>query len=200
MMRAILSLPVVLSLAGCPAEQAPPVPGEFAAGGKTVVTVNGNPVTQEMVDATLKQLPEQLRQQLEMTGQISQVQEQVIVGELLYREALKQNLQADPEVALTLALAQRSALGEAVLNRVVDERTTDELVQKKYDEQAVRYARPQANIRVIVLENAEAAAEVKALLDGGAEFAKLATERSKDPRTSAKGGEVGVDGRKGQGT
>jgi peptidyl-prolyl cis-trans isomerase C len=191
MIRALRALPVLLALTGCPQEQAPPTPGEIPAGGETVVTVNGNPVTQEMIDATLKQLPDQLREQLEMTGQISQVQEQVVVGELLYREAIKQNLHTDKELALSLALAERNTLADAMLDKIVKDRTTDERVQKKYDEQAVRYARPQANIRVIVLESAELGAEVKGLLDGGADFAKLATERSKDPRTAPKGGEVG---------
>jgi peptidyl-prolyl cis-trans isomerase C len=191
MIRALRALPVLLVLTGCPQEQAAPTPGEIPAGGKTVVTVNGNDVTQEMVDATLKQLPDQLRQQLEMTGQISQVQEQVVVGEILYREAIKKGLHNDKDLALSIALAERNTLADALLDQVVTERTTDERVQTKYDEQAVRYARPQASIRVIVLETAEAGAEVKALLDGGADFAKLATERSKDPRTAPKGGEVG---------
>lgn len=191
MIRAFRALPVLLALTGCPQEQAPPTPGEIPAGGETVVTVNGNAVTQEMVDATLKQLPDQLRQQLEATGQIDQVREQVVVGELLYREALKKDLHTDKDLALSLALAERNTLADAMLDKVVKERTTDERVQKVYDEQAVRYAHPQANIRVIVLETEEAGAEVKGLLDGGAEFAKLATERSKDPRTAPKGGEVG---------
>ena len=191
MIRTIRALPVLVALTGCPAEQAAPTPGEMPAGGTTVVTVNGNAVTQEMVDATLSQLPDQLRQQLEMTGQISQVQEQVVVGELLYREAIKQGVHTDEKTALSMALAQRNTLADALLDKVVKERTTDERVQKAYEEQAVRFARPQANIRVIVLETAEAGAEVKALLDGGADFAKLATERSKDPRTAPKGGEAG---------
>jgi len=191
MIRALRALPVLVALTGCPQEQAAPTPGEMPSGGTTVVTVNGNAVTQEMVDATLSQLPDQLRQQLEMTGQIGQVQEQVVVGEILYREAIKQGLHKDDKLALSMALAQRNTLADAMLEKVVKERTTDERVQKAYDEQAVRYARPQANIRVIVLESAEAGAEVKGLLDGGADFAKLATERSKDNRTAPKGGEVG---------
>jgi peptidyl-prolyl cis-trans isomerase C len=191
MIRALRALPVLLALTGCPQEQAPPTPGEIPAGGKTVVTVNGNAVTQEMVDATLSQLPDQLRQQLEMTGQIGQVQEQVVVGELLYREAIKQGVHKDDKIALNMALAQRNTLADAMLDKVVKERTTDERVQKKYDEQAVRYAREQANLRFIALESEEAANEVKGLVDGGADFAKLATERSKDPRSAPKGGEIG---------
>ena len=106
-------------------------------------------------------------------------------------EAIKQGVHTDEKTALSMALAQRNTLADALLDKVVKERTTDERVQKAYEEQAVRFARPQANIRVIVLETAEAGAEVKALLDGGADFAKLATERSKDPRTAPKGGEAG---------
>ena len=38
------------------------VPGEMAATGKTLVTVNGNPITQGMVDIMIQQMPDRMRQ------------------------------------------------------------------------------------------------------------------------------------------
>ncbi len=190
MTRALRPLLFALALVGCQ-EAEPPTPGEMPTGGTTVVTVNGNAVTQEMIDATLKQLPEQLRAQLEQSGQITQVQDQVVVGELLYRQAIAQKLHEQPDMKLAIALAERNALADAMLDKTVEERITDERIQKAYDDKAVRYARPQANIRVIVVESAEKGAEVKGKLDASGDFAKLAQEYSKDPRTASKGGEVG---------
>ena len=106
------------------------VPGEMAATGKTLVTVNGNPITQSMVDTMIQQMPDRMRQQMEATGQLGQLQEQLVIGELLYREALKQNLHQQAEVKSTIALATRSALAQALLDKVVAERTTDEAVKE----------------------------------------------------------------------
>jgi parvulin-like peptidyl-prolyl isomerase len=187
---ALRSFVLALSVLGA-CQQPPPTPGTVPPGGTTLTTVNGNPVTQEMVDATLSQLPEDLRKRLEQTGQISQVQDQLVVGELLWRKALERNLHTDPQMQLTLALAQRNALADALLDKTIAERSTPERIQKYYDDHAVQYARPQAKLRVMVLESEAVAAEVKAQLDGGADFATLATQKSKDPNSAPKGGELG---------
>ena len=99
-------------------------PGEIPASGETLVTVNGNAITQGMVDAMLEQMPERMRKQLEMTGQMSQLQEQLVIGELLYREALTRNLHKDPNIQTTIALATRSAMAQSLIEAVVKERTT----------------------------------------------------------------------------
>ena len=49
------------------------------------------------------------RQQLETSGQLSQVKEQVVIGELLYREAIKAKLHESNDTKLSLALVQRNA-------------------------------------------------------------------------------------------
>ena len=185
-----LSALLALSLAACEPPP-PPIPGAVPPGGVVVSTVNGNAVTQDMVDATLKQLPENLRQQLEAGGQLGQVKEQVVIGELLYREALKAKLHEGADTKLSLALVQRNALADAQLAKVVDQRADGARVQKWYDDHAVQYKRTQAKVRLIALPSAEAGAEVKAALDAGGDFAKLAAEKSQDARSKDKGGEIG---------
>ena len=66
------------------------VPGEMETSGETLVTVNGNAITQGMVDTMIQQMPDRMRQQMEASGQLGQLQEQLVIGELLYREAIKQ--------------------------------------------------------------------------------------------------------------
>jgi parvulin-like peptidyl-prolyl isomerase len=168
----------------------PPVPGELKAAGTTISTVNGNAITQEMLDATLAQLPDQYRKQMEAAGQLSQMKDQLVVSELLYREAIKQNLHNDPKMQLNIALAERSALADALLDKVIAERSTDERVSKYYDEHKVQYARPQVKPRVIIAETEAIANEIVAAAKGGADFAALAKEKSKDPRSAPQGGEL----------
>ena len=167
------------------------VPGEMEATGKTLVTVNGNAITQGMVDTMVQQMPERMRQQMEATGQMAQLQEQLVIGELLYREALKQNLHQDAEVQSTIALATRSALAQALLDKVVKDRTTDEAVKDYYEEHKVQFARPQVNASHILVKEEAKIKEVAEKIKAGGDFAALAAEYSVDPGSKANGGSLG---------
>ena len=176
---------------GCQPQAAPaPMPGEMPAGGTVIATVDGNDVTQEMVDLTIKQLPPQLRTQLEQSGQLGQLEEQVIIGEALYRKALERKMHEDPEVSATLALAARSALADALLTKVAEERSTPERIQKYYDDHLVQYKQEQVKARILVV-SADKTEEVKGKIDGGGDFVALVSEYSEDPGTKGKGGDLG---------
>jgi peptidyl-prolyl cis-trans isomerase C len=166
-------------------------PGEIAATGKTLVTVNGNPITQGMVDAMIEQMPERMRQQLEMTGQMGQLQEQLVIGELLYREALKRNLHKEPAIQTTIALATRSAMAQSLMETVIKERTTDEKVNGYYEDHKVQYARPQVKASHILVKEEALVKEIKTKLDGGDDFSALAKAHSVDPGSKNDGGSLG---------
>jgi peptidyl-prolyl cis-trans isomerase C len=184
-------LPLLLLLTACAEQKPAPPPGDFAFSGTVISTVNGNPITQGMLDATVKQLPPQMREQLEQSNQMGQVKERLIVGDLLYREALTRKLHEKPEVQELLALAQRTALADAALEAVTAERVTDAAIQQWYTDHAVQFAQPQAFVRHILVEDEAAAADIVAQARAGADFAALAASRSKDAGSAAKGGELG---------
>lgn len=69
----------------------------------------------------------------------------------------------------------------------------DDAVAAYYEEN--RESLEQACTSHILVDTAEAAAEVKALLDAGADFAQVVAERSQDTASAANGGEVGCVGR-----
>lgn len=182
-------LPLMLLLACDPPP--PPVPGVIERAGETLSVVNGQNVTQGMVDATVAQLPPGTKDKIVAMGQMDQVKEQVVIGELLYQEALKQKLNESPEGKTALAMAERDALARQLLEKIVNERTNDAAIQKYYDEHAVQFKRPQVKARhVLVKEKAEADA-IMAQIKGGADFAKVATEKSLDSGSAKEGGELG---------
>src|SRR5688572_21729994 len=102
-------LPLTLLLTACE-PPAPPIPGQIDRSGEVLSVVNGQNVTQGMVDATLAQLPPGTRDKVVAMGQMDNVKEQVVIGELLYQEALKTKLNETPEMKLALGLAERDAL------------------------------------------------------------------------------------------
>lgn len=181
-------LPVLLVACDPPP---PPVPGQLERTGDVVSTVNGQNVTRGMVDAFIEQLPPGTADKIKAQGQMAQVEDQVVIGEVLYQEAIKQKLHETTEGKNAIALAERNALAGQLVEKVVNERTTDAAIQAFYDEHAVQYKRPQVKARhILVKEKAEADA-ILAQLKGGADFAKLATEKSLDPGSGKEGGDLG---------
>lgn len=181
---------LALVLAACqPAE--PPVPGLIERSGAVFQTVNGQNLTEGMVDATLAQLPQPTRDRLVATGQLDMVKEQLVVGELLYQEAVKQKLHEKPEVKQSLAMAERDTLARLVLEKAIEERTTDAEVQKWYDEHAVQFKRPQVKASHILVKDEAKAKELFDKAKGGGDFAVLARENSVDPGSAKEGGDLG---------
>jgi peptidyl-prolyl cis-trans isomerase C len=122
---------------------------------------------------------------------MGQLQEQLVIGEILYREALTQNLHQQDDVKSTIALATRSALAQALLDKVVKERTTDAAVQAYYADHKVQFARPQVNASHILVKEEALSKEIAAKLTAGGDFGALAKEYSMDPGSKTDGGSLG---------
>ncbi len=186
----MLSL-VAFLLIGCEPPP-PPVPGVIERTGEVLKVVNGQNVTQGMVDAQVKQLPANVRDSLVARGGMDKLKDNVVIGELLYQEALKQKLDQDADVKVGIAFAERNALVTALLERTVAARTTDEAIKKWYDEHAVQFARPQAKARhILVADEAEAKAVFAEVSANRAGFAELATKKSTDKGSAKEGGDLG---------
>lgn len=184
----LLPLAVLLLVACKP----PPTPGEIERTGTVFKTVNGVNVTDGMVDATLAQLPPGTRDKVVAMGQMDQVKEQVVIGELLYQEALKQKLHEKPAVKQTIAMAERDALAKTLLDQVITERTTDEKIQAWYNDHLVQFHRPQVKARhVLVKDQAEADAILAEVKANPAQFSAIATAKSVDAGSAKEGGDLG---------
>lgn len=180
-----------LLLIGCEPPP-PPIPGTIERTGEVVKVVNGQNVTQGMIDAQLEQLPANVRDGLVARGQLDKVKEQVVIGELLYQEALKQKLHEDAKVKAGIALAERNALATALLEKTIAARSTDDAIKKYYDDHAVAFARPQVKARhILVKDKAEAEAILADVKADPTKFAALATEKSVDKGSAKEGGELG---------
>jgi len=184
-----LTLPL---LVGCVQEPpAPPVPGAYVATGEQLVVVNGEAVTQEMVDAVLDRIPREAAEQMRANDQLDQIVDNLVTGQVLYQQAIGRGLHEEPEVQMLLALASREVLASELAERVSEEAVTDEKVAELYEERRVQYARPAVHARHIVVAEEQLAQEILGQLGEGADFAALAAEHSLDRGTSQKGGDVG---------
>ncbi|MEZ4317802.1 MAG: peptidylprolyl isomerase [Myxococcota bacterium] len=179
-------------LGGCNGAPKERTPGEFKATGEKLLTVNGDAVvTSDMVDAVTRFTSEAELAEHKKTGRYVTMVEQIGLGEVLYREALAAKLDKDPEILKALAMKERETLAQELLAKRVEERITDEAIQRLYDERGVQYKRPQARARHILVTEEALANEIMEKLGKGEDFATLAKEFTIDARTRGEGGNLG---------
>jgi peptidyl-prolyl cis-trans isomerase C len=164
------------------------------AGGYSInsplAKVDGVTLTLGELIAIRRELPEQyqsLPDEVLFDGIIEQLIDQMLLAEAGRKAALDKR----PAVAMNLLNQQRAILADAYLRREVEARATHEAVEALYNE---RYtgAEPQQEVHAghILVEAEEKAKELKAQLDGGADFAALAAEHGTDG-TAQRGGDLG---------
>lgn len=116
----------------------------------------------------------------------------IVTERLLYSEAVKQGVDKSPEVATQLEMLRKKLIVKQLLESktkgVVKEadikREYDRLVGSMKHEQEVR-------ARHILVSSEKEAADIKARIDKGESFAKLAADMSKDPGSAKEGGDLG---------
>lgn len=180
-------------LAACQTEAPPRVPGAITPEGEVVFTINGTlPIHQNMYDAVLERVPPEQRTRMAAApGGLQRLEEQLSMSQLLYGKAIESGLADDPKVRVGLAMAERDYLAAIFVQREGEKAINDEAIAKRYEERKVQYARPEVKARHILVKEESKAVELKKQLDGGANFAELATANSEDPGSKEKGGDLG---------
>ena len=156
----------------------------------TVATVDGIAITHNDVSlvedelmAVYGQLPEEQRFQT-LVG--------YMVNRILASEAAKKaGLENDADVAKIKAFMERKALQDVYIAKMLMKRVREEDVTAYYDKEIKNGpVEEEVRARHILLDNREAADEVVADLENGADFAALAKEHSKGP-SGPSGGDLG---------
>lgn len=164
-------LPVMLMLAltvGCEKQPKP------AFTGPVIATVNGDKLTKTELDSLAPEGFEFNRQNLE------QILDKWVSNSLMYQEAVRRGIDKEPQVRAHLRRLERDYLVNELLDRLTAQVTVgpDELMQyytKHRDEFTY-----EVKIMRIILPDSLTTAQTLAELRAGADFKKLAKERSQD--------------------
>lgn len=167
---------------------AAPAMAEDLTADTVVATVNGTDITLGHMIVLRDSLP----------GEYQALPDDVlfkgILDQLVQQVALAQSVEGSLSKKDQLALdnERRGYLSGVALQAVVDQAVTDEALQAAYDAR-FKDAAPQTeyNAAHILVETEEKAKELKAQIDGGADFAELATANSTDTGSGANGGDLG---------
>lgn len=175
-------------------------PGWFAAdsaadGALVLAAAEGiEPVTLEGVRASLA-IPAEMMGDGELVTEVAAFAAMQRLDERLQlRAALASDFATHPEVERQIAAAREDLLVKALKGKIIFAELEIPLadLQKIYEENREQFrVQPRAEIRHILVATEAEAVEIAAALSGGADWTKLAEERSLDPGTAPAGGYVG---------
>ena len=182
-------LPALLLLGACGNAASP----NATDAANAVAIVNGKPISKTEFDLYVQNIlqQQQQQQQTELTAeQKSQVLDQFISMKLAEDAAEKSGVAKQKKVEDQLALARMNVIVDAGLQKYLEEHpVTDADLKPEYDAQVAAMPR-EYHARHILVEDKATADTVTKDLQGGADFAKLAEQKSKDP-SSKSGGDLG---------
>ncbi|MBP7243242.1 peptidylprolyl isomerase [Amaricoccus sp.] len=188
-----------LALAGAAhaEDQAAPAATETAAApadwtAETVLaTVNGRNITLGNLISALSSLPPQyqgLPDEALMTGLLDQLVDQTLLADTVSTDPAEDPL----AVRIAVENERRGTLASLAVQERVGKPLDPAEVQAAYDARvAALQPAKEWNAAHILVATEEEAKDIKAQLDGGADFAAIAKERSTDPGSGSNGGSLG---------
>lgn len=161
-----------------------------------VAKVNGDPVYKGDLEKIEKTLPPELVKNAKEKDKgkfFAGLRDQAIDIKLLTDAAKKANLEKDPEVQQTIAQMTDQVLLQAYIGKQLNPLVNDKAIKEKYDEFVKAFPKDEMETKarhIMVKDEAEAKKIIQEL-KGGADFQKLAREKSIDKSTTNEGGELG---------
>jgi peptidyl-prolyl cis-trans isomerase C len=175
-------------------------PGVLIEGGSVAITV------EDMRADSLRMPPEMRPIVLQKPETVKQVASNLYARRVFAERALAEGLEKDPQVAAALRVARDKVLSDAMLEHmdkkaVPSDAAVEALARNNYRAKPDRFkAVEEVKIRHILVaeKTPESRAKAEQMLEElkkGGDFAAMAKERSADPASAAKGGELGYFGR-----
>ncbi len=163
-------------------------PSAFAAD--SVATVNGKVIKQSTYDLISKDIAAG-GQKIDDNTKNAIINE-LISSELIYQEAQKQGIDKQPDYVQREELARRKLLTSMFLQDYVKKRpVSDADTKAAYDQYKKAYGDKEYSARHILVKTEAEAKDIIAQLNKGGDFAKLAKDKSIDPSSKDKGGDLG---------
>jgi peptidyl-prolyl cis-trans isomerase C len=159
-----------------------------------VATVNGDAIHRSEVQAVLRQIlpPGQEATPADIQKVYPQIIGDLISRKLAYQEAIREGLQNQKEVKLAESLSDQQIIEQAFFDKVGKPALTDDKLRQAYDDAIKKQGQQdEVHARHIVVKTEDEAKDIIKQLDGGADFEKLAKEKSLDKNNAKDGGDLG---------
>ncbi|CAK0780016.1 peptidyl-prolyl cis-trans isomerase C [Gammaproteobacteria bacterium] len=175
---ALLTATLMMGISSASADDTP------QASDAILAAVNGIPIMQSTYDRYLATRPTGSNQDRKV------IIEELVKREVLLQDAIKRGVEKQPEVVVELATLRENLLVAAALKAAADNMSSsDDELHKFYNDHLKEMTINEYKARHILVPTEEEAKAIVADLDKGADFAKLAKEKSKD--NAVEGGDLG---------
>lgn len=153
-------------------------------------TVNGKAIKQSLVDAIVK---EALANGAKDDGNLkANIVNQLINNELLIQEAQKAGIDKQTDFLAKQELRNRELLANTYLQDYLSKNPIDDkTLQGEYDKFKAQMGDKEYKASHILVKTEQEAKDVVAQLSRNADFARIAREKSQDPGSKDKGGDLG---------
>jgi peptidyl-prolyl cis-trans isomerase C len=158
-----------------------------SASGKVVV--NGVTIPASRFEAMNKELTAQ--GQPDNPERHAAVKEELVNREVLAQAAVKRGLDKNPDVQAQMDMAKQAVLVRALFESEVKANPiTEAQLQQQYEQFKGSMGTNEYKVRHILVDKEDDAKQIIADLAKGADFAKIAKEKSKDPGSKDNGGDL----------
>lgn len=188
----IKSITTPIRAVACMAMLATPLAAPLAQDNApiTVMTINGQSISLNLVGSIVNQLPEDIRRQ-PLQVYYDKVIDDIIDTKLTADAARASKLDQNPLLRELAERAYDRVLAEAWLNDEISRQISDDMIQQRYNDLvADTESRTEVRARHILVDKQETANSVITRLNNGEDFAELAKELSTGP-SGPNGGELG---------
>ena len=177
--------------------------------GKVLVEINGDDITEGDLQLIGDANP-RIKAQLSSPMGQKQILDNLVEQELFYQEAIKRGLNRDAGVKARIDFYRKIIIAQALLDNEAEleakkyyDSKPEEFKKIKLSDIVINFGTPEADKAAPKGKEPKAkgrteeealklANEIKAKLDAGEDFSKLASEFSEDPATKARGGDMGL--------
>jgi len=189
-LSALAAFVLILTVSGPTIAQQAGSAAATPAEDPVVARVNGSEIRQSDVAVAYSRLPAQYKQ-VPINVIFPQIVQQLVDGELLAVAGRADDLQDSDEVKQQVAEFEKVAIQQVYMNRLIADGIKEAELRKAYDETIANTEGPlEVRASHILVDNEQEGADIIKALDGGADFAELARERSTGP-SAARGGDLG---------
>jgi len=154
-----------------------------------LATVNGRTITSEELESKLNMLAPQMKAHYTSSDGKLELLDNLITGEVVFQEGLRQGLDKNKDVLARLEEAKREIMINTMVEKIVNEKIGEEQVKKYYEDRKKDFKQVKAS-HILVNQEAQAK-DIYKQLKGGADFSELAKKHSIDTGTKDNGGDLG---------
>ena len=161
-----------------------------AIAGDAVATVNGKPIKQSLFDFIVKDATDHGQKVDDNVRDV--IMSKLISSELVLQEAQKAGIDKKPDFIAKEELTRRELLVNVYIQDFLrNHPVSDSDIKAAYEKFKIELGDKEYNARHILLGSEVEAKDVIAQLSKGSDFSKIAKEKSIDPGSKEKGGDLG---------